>query len=235
MDETEIVVSLPILILGWTVAVTTAIIEIPQLYRTLKTRNLDGVNIATQISWVASWGVWMYIALELEAAPKVTEEAIGLTVDSILLLAYLYAYRQRNTIGNTVMYLLRSCWILIPIPIIFFAGSLWGLVALTILLTIYDGFAVVPQMVESYRAPSLAGLSVTTWLLRVLLAIGGTIYAFGIGFPLLAGWGLILLPMSTFILIRIIRDRRIHGNTLGEPSKEADSTGTSLDSGPGEV
>lgn len=73
------------LALGSLLAALCAVTSLPQLRRTLRTRNVAALSPATQLAWCASWIGWCYYSLSIGAYPKLAAEIVGLSCDLALL------------------------------------------------------------------------------------------------------------------------------------------------------
>lgn len=193
-------------VLGWTLAAASALTSVPQTVRLLRTRATGGLALATELAWTTSWAMWLWYSLSIAAAPKASAETVGL-VGELALTGLLVATLARRGQLRTQ---LRGALVLTVFGTVaaLAVRGLAGLEAYAAALAVYDGVSLFPALRATVTAPSLAGLSLPTWLLKVAVALGWIGYGLAIGHPLAAGWTLVMAPAAAFIVARIVTDRR---------------------------
>jgi len=195
-----------VLLLGWALALTGAVVSVPQALRTLRTGDARGLSLTTQVCWVSSWAMWLSYSLTIMAWPKVGAESVGLLAEVALTALLMRALHRGGQLR-------RSLLAALPLAVAGTVGclaarSLLGVEALAGALTVFDGVSLAPALWATWRSPSLAGLSGPSWALRTVVAAGWIVYGVGFGHPLAAGWAYVMCPAAAVVSLRIRHDRR---------------------------
>lgn len=179
----------------------------PQIVRTIRTKNVEGVSVSSQISWIFSWGIWSLYGLHVGSFPVFLNNAIGFVTDSILLFFVFLVALKTQTLKNVFVKEGKHIFVIflfIPIVIVYF---IFGFNVAIVLVAVTDFFILLPQFFVTLSNKSLAGLSIWTWLIKVLVGVGWIGYGFGMGIPLSVGWAFLMVPLQVIILVRILYDR----------------------------
>lgn len=194
-------------VLGYILLLAPIFFLTPQIVRTIKTKNIDGLSITSQIGWIFSWGIWGLYGLYVGSFPVFLNNALGFITDTILLIfIFLIALKTqtlKNIFVNEGKHIL-VIFLFIPIIIVYFV---FGFDVAILLLAVTDFVILLPQFLVTLSKKSLAGLSIWTWGIKVLVGLGWLVYGFGMGIPLSVGWAFLMLPLQVIILVKILYDR----------------------------
>lgn len=83
----------------------------------------------------------------------------------------------------------------------------WGPVGFAVSLTAFDAAYLLPQVRATLTASSLAGLSLWSYSLRTLVALGWIGYGWALGRPEVGGWGYVIAPFAAYVCARVLHDR----------------------------
>ena len=195
-----------VVMLGWALAFTGALVAVPQALRVVRTGDVQGLSVTTQVAWVVSWSLWLTYSLTVHAWPKVGAESLGLVVEIAMTAVVLRGVLRTGHLGAA----LRPAVVFAGVGAVACVGARvgGGPEALAGALTVFDGASLAPALWAVWRSASLAGLSGASWALRAAVAGGWIAYGFGFGHPLAAGWAFVMCPVAVVVSIRIARDRR---------------------------
>lgn len=194
-------------ILGYVLLLAPIFFLTPQIVRTIRTKNVEGLSVSSQISWIFSWGIWSLYGLHVGSFPVFLNNAIGFVTDSILLFFVFLVALKTQTLKNVFVKEGKHIFVIflfIPIVIVYF---IFGFNVAIVLVAVTDFFILLPQFLVTLSNKSLAGLSIWTWLIKVLVGVGWIVYGFGMGIPLSVGWAFLMVPLQVIILVRILYDR----------------------------
>lgn len=195
-------------VLGWTLAVVTALTNVPQLVKTGRTQDVRGLSVASLVVWTVSWSMWLGYAWTLGLWPLAVSCAIGIVVDVVLLAIVFTSLPKTSQWPVGARTWAGWLWpVALAVPM-YWVWQSWGLTALAIGLSVVDSIGVAPQLLATLRKSNLAGLAVSGWLWRVVIYSGWVVYALLSGHPESAGWTVVLLPAAVIISVRILADSR---------------------------
>lgn len=197
-------------VLGYLLVVAPVIILTPQIIKTIKTQEVEGLSLSSQFAWTLSYVVWMVYALSIGSIPIFANNMLGLIGDTVLLFFILvYSLKEHNikTLikreGSHIIVLLA----IIPVILVYI---FFGIEAAVIALTVGDFVALIPQLVTSFKSKSLSGLSLPTWWFKLTAVTGWIVYGYAINEPLSTLWAWSMILIYVPIIIRIYRDRMKH-------------------------
>ena len=198
--------STAVVLLGWTLAGASSLTSLPQTVRLARTQAVQGLSATTELAWTISWALWVSYSITVQAWPKAAAESVGLVGEAVLTVVLLRAlarqHRARPAFHAAVPF--AAAWVAATM----LARQIGGPEALAAALAAFDGASLAPALRATLRAPTLEGLSLPTWVVKVVVAFGWIGYAVGIDHPLAAGWTVVMAPAGVLIVVRIVRDRR---------------------------
>lgn len=195
-------------ILGFALIGTPLFTVLPQVLHTIRTKDVNGLSLSSQLSWTASWLLWAWYGFTIGSAPVLFNNILGLVADGVLLVfILLYTLREHSwraalkREGSHIFVLFT----ILPVLIMYAA---FGLEPAMLNLAIADFIALMPQLIKSFKSESLSGLNVWAWWGKVVVNTGWIVYGFGIENVLSVAWAFFMVPVYFAVISRIYYDRR---------------------------
>lgn len=198
-------------LLGTAVAIVGGCVSIPQTVRMLRHRDIAGLSITSYVAWTLSWALWAVYSFKAGALPKAASETVGLISEAALLLTLIAVAGRAGLVGVG-----KGLIAALPgLTVIAVAGWMWGPIAFALALTAFDAAYLLPQIRATIKSPSLSGVSLWSYGLRMLVAVGWIAYGWALGRPEVGGWGYVIAPFALYVFLRVLADRRrTAANTL---------------------
>ena len=197
-------------ILGYILVVTPLFMVGPQVVRTIRTKDVSGLSLSSQLSWTSSWLMWSLYGWYVGSMPVFLNSLLGLIIDLVLLVfIVVYTLREhsfRSALhreGSHILVLLT----IFPVVIMYLA---FGVEPAILNLAVADFVALLPQLLNTFRSSSLSGLSLSSWIVKTVVATGWIVYGFGISEVLSVAWAFFMIPVYVLVVVRIVYDRRKH-------------------------
>jgi uncharacterized protein with PQ loop repeat len=195
-------------ILGWCLVATPFITVLPQVIQTIRSKDVNGLSLSSQLSWTASWIMWALYGLSIGSFPAFFNNVVGLLSDTVLLVFIIiytlreHSWKQAIRREGSHIFVLFT---ILPVFIMYLAYG-WGPAMLN--LAIADFIALMPQLITTFKGESLSGLNVWSWWFKVVVNSAWITYGFGINNILSVGWAFFMIPVYFTVIIRIYYDRR---------------------------
>lgn len=174
-------------LVGWSATFVGAVLGFPQLWRLVRTRNVEGLSLFAWQSILVMNLIWFAHGLRIDQPPQLVVNTIGAcsTVPIVVLLA--------RSAGRTLWRAIVPC--LLTAAVIMAIDQLWGSLAFGIAATVPGITATIGQSVELVRAPHVLGVSA----LFMVLAFVNQVLWMGWGF-LISDPGSVVTTMMLSLL-----------------------------------
>jgi uncharacterized protein with PQ loop repeat len=192
------------------VAPTLTILQSLAQANRIRTTGAKGVSLATWILSAFVGQIWFCYGFIFHVTAEVVANIPAITVS--LVVAFLAAQSQEKMMRSVMGYLTVTVVTILAT----FAGSFhelrWVLatVAVTSSIIIY-----LPQLALVIRPKDLSGVSILSWCLATLTALGWLVYGFLIHQPPLAIPSFIMMPSAFIIFVQAARHRIENNSRTG--------------------
>ncbi|MBK8447303.1 MAG: PQ-loop repeat-containing protein [Micropruina sp.] len=171
-------------LVGWSATFVGAVLGFPQLWRLVRTRNVEGLSLFAWQSILVMNLIWFVHGLRIDQPPQLVVNTIGAcsTVPIVVLLA--------RATGRSLWRAVLPC--LLAAAAIMAIDHFLGSVAFGIAATVPGITATIGQSVELVRAPHVLGVSA---LFMVLAFVNQVLWM---------GWGFLIADPGTIITTLMI-------------------------------
>jgi MtN3 and saliva related transmembrane protein len=195
-------VHVSILILGWTASGITLASGLPQALRIYRTRNTDGLSVASYVLWVALSAWWALWAHYVGAFPMFVVNTLCAGVFSLTL--YLLRPSKRATL-SLVTLVVAGFVATAYVPALAVMGSV-GLVVVA-----------APALLSVMHSPDPSGVSLLTWSQIAVANLLWAVYDAAIGYPLAGLSSLVLAIGAGLVVFHLSRSRAMSTTTTPTP------------------
>ncbi|CAM9109538.1 PQ-loop domain-containing transporter [Mycoplasma marinum] len=167
--------------LGWIAAILTILLGLPQLYYTVKTKKISGVNFLSMFAFWLGLTLWVFYAglIGNPGLPVGIANIFALTTFSLVIIFLLKYSNNKYRLSITI--LISLVWAL---AIIFFAimqgkgitRNNTGMLIFSALGGSLTTFAFLPQIIKTLKSKDTTGLSILLFILGTTVNISWTIY-----------------------------------------------------------
>jgi uncharacterized protein with PQ loop repeat len=195
---------------GWLLVLTPFFTVMPQVVQTIRTKDVNGLSLSSQMSWTFSWTVWAWYGFTIGSLPVMFNNLLGLITDTVLLVFIIIYTLNEHSWRAALKREGSHLFVMLVILPVFFVYYFFGVEAGLLALAVADFIALMPQLVKSFKSESLSGLSVWSWWAKVVVSSSWIAYGFGIGNVVSVSWAFFMIPVYATVIARIYHDRRKH-------------------------
>jgi uncharacterized protein with PQ loop repeat len=189
-------------VLGYTIALAASVPEVLQLVRTLRLRHTAGLSALTQASFLMSWTSWAIYGIRLGDGPVIVSSVVAASVAGtmVVLLARLGSLPPLRRLALPAVCYAAAVTLAVIEPRL--GGAALAVVELTFFM---------PQLVTTFRAADLSGLSPVAVGWELTTSAGWVVYTVAAGIPeagVFSGAYALLLAVVSWRLLRFHLGRR---------------------------
>lgn len=199
------------LLLGCVLASGSMAIAVPQVVKTLRSRDVAGLSLTSAVGFAAGWSMWLVFSVSISSWPQVATQGLGLVLQVALIAAIVRALVAAEELGDaagpgrSVARRLGVAGLASGVGVVgcVGVGVVGGWTAFAVAVAVYDAVFIAPQVRAVVGARVLSGLSVSSLVMRLAFSSGWLVYAVLIGRPEAAGSSLLWWVFSVYVLARL--------------------------------
>lgn len=181
------------------------IFTIPQAYRVVKRKTVEGISVPSQLQNVSGSILWVVYGIASSSHLVVLANIMTICGFGTVVVMQ---------VRLKVVSMMRVLFIEISVVIASIVAMLISLNLLGSIAVIVGATGIVPQVIRAAKTTHLVGVSVVTFIMVIVMSASWGIYGLMINDPYVALPNIVIVPSALFITIRAVQSHRRYGSSM---------------------